>query len=86
MKTKSNELIELGFIQDENFPSLFTFKESPLEFLLQDGVLIAGQDLAGDEEMHQVFFKIESFNKVCGFLSSITVEDYKKDIFEPNLN
>jgi hypothetical protein len=62
-------LLEQGFIQDENFPAVYSLENSSLEFKLLDGILLAGLDCAGDEP--QSFFYLNSSDDLKNFLKSV---------------
>lgn len=62
-----------GFIKDEN-SKVYSFKGTALDFKLNNGVLYAGLDFVGPEEVHQPFFKISSFDQLKGFLKSVSFQ------------
>lgn len=62
-----------GFIKDER-SKVFNLEGTALDFKLNNGVLYAGLDFVGPEEVHQPFFKINSIDHLKGFLKSVSFQ------------
>lgn len=63
-----------GFLRDEDNPHIYSLDNSGLDFMLSEGTLSVGLDLIGDEDTQQIFFNINSKEKLDVFLSSVNFD------------